>query len=238
MKCAGRSCVIRTALEKPVKSGTSALSSEDRHVPLREPDLRWPQLEGGWGGGSGVRGERTVCRRRHLSGIGVDLVRREAGDLEQQAVQRSTDRFGVAPAGSWAGLVERRADWSWTTRCALAQGCATGTGARRPPTGRPYPTVAPPSVLPATTPTGTRTSTLPVDRNVRSPGLGCSPGTDQLAEFGTRRWHRGNGLPGDEEGAARPAIGQPLNKILSSLLRLSTGGARSFLGAAGLVVAV
>ncbi|WP_439681712.1 hypothetical protein [Embleya sp. MST-111070] len=39
---------------------------------------------------------------------------------------------------------ERRADWSWTTRRAVAEGYATGTAARRPSTGRLYRTIAPP----------------------------------------------------------------------------------------------
>ncbi|MFD4535659.1 hypothetical protein ACFWNL_18465 [Kitasatospora sp. NPDC058397] len=48
----------------------------------------------------------------------------------------------------WRGSVpERRADWSWTTRRAVAEGYATGTGVRRPATGRLYRVVAPPSAL-------------------------------------------------------------------------------------------
>lgn len=44
-------------------------------------------------------------------------------------------------------MPERRADWSWTTSRAVAEGYATGTGARRPSTGRLYRTIAPPSAL-------------------------------------------------------------------------------------------
>ncbi|MFF8960855.1 hypothetical protein [Streptomyces sp. NPDC014894] len=54
----------------------------------------------------------------------------------------------TAPVPLWRGSVpERRADWSWTTRRAVAEGYATGTGARRPRTGRLYRTLAPPSAL-------------------------------------------------------------------------------------------
>ncbi|MGW2259074.1 hypothetical protein ACWCXE_14755 [Streptomyces sp. NPDC001780] len=60
-------------------------------------------------------------------------------------------RFTERPAHPnelWRGSVpERRADWSWTTRRAVAEGYATGTSARRPPTGRLYRTVAPPCAL-------------------------------------------------------------------------------------------
>ncbi|MEW1552346.1 hypothetical protein, partial [Streptomyces tsukubensis] len=50
------------------------------------------------------------------------------------------------PVPLWRGSVpERRTDWSWTTRRAVAEGYATGTGARRPRTGRLYRTVAPPT---------------------------------------------------------------------------------------------
>jgi hypothetical protein len=52
------------------------------------------------------------------------------------------------PVTLWRGSVpERRADWSWTTRRSVAEGYATGTGARRPATGRLYRTVAPPTAL-------------------------------------------------------------------------------------------
>ncbi|MFJ5592825.1 hypothetical protein ACIQCG_24130 [Streptomyces noursei] len=54
----------------------------------------------------------------------------------------------AGPVELWRGSVhERRADWSWTTRRAVAEGYATGTGARRSTTGRLYRTVAPPSAL-------------------------------------------------------------------------------------------
>ncbi|MFD9596799.1 hypothetical protein ACFWA9_29180 [Kitasatospora sp. NPDC059973] len=50
----------------------------------------------------------------------------------------------AGPVELWRGSVpERRADWSWTTRRAVAEGYATGTGARRPTTGRLYRTLAP-----------------------------------------------------------------------------------------------
>ncbi|GGX40935.1 hypothetical protein [Streptomyces noursei] len=52
------------------------------------------------------------------------------------------------PVELWRGSVpERRDDWSWSTRRAVAEGYATGTGARRPTTGRLYHVVAPPSAL-------------------------------------------------------------------------------------------
>ncbi|MGY1548283.1 hypothetical protein [Streptomyces sp. MN6] len=52
------------------------------------------------------------------------------------------------PVELWRGSVsERRADWSWSTRRAVAESYATGTGARRPTTGRLYRVVAPPSAL-------------------------------------------------------------------------------------------
>ncbi|MEV4505443.1 hypothetical protein [Streptomyces klenkii] len=52
------------------------------------------------------------------------------------------------PVELWRGSVpERRADWSWSTRRTVAEGYATGTGARRPTTGRLYRVVAPPSAL-------------------------------------------------------------------------------------------
>ncbi|MEV6421642.1 hypothetical protein [Streptomyces sp. NPDC051662] len=50
----------------------------------------------------------------------------------------------VGPVELWRGSVpERRADWSWTSRRTVAEGYATGTGARRPSTGRLYRIVAP-----------------------------------------------------------------------------------------------
>ncbi|MFF2548299.1 hypothetical protein ACFVUY_37880 [Kitasatospora sp. NPDC058063] len=52
------------------------------------------------------------------------------------------------PVELWRGCIPRRRDdWSWTTRRAVAEGYATGTGARRPVTGRLYRVVAPPSAL-------------------------------------------------------------------------------------------
>jgi len=52
------------------------------------------------------------------------------------------------PVELWRGSVpERRTDWSWTTRQAVAQGYAAGTGARRPSTGRMFRTLAPPTAL-------------------------------------------------------------------------------------------
>ncbi|MGK3110639.1 hypothetical protein [Streptomyces sp. WAC05858] len=60
---------------------------------------------------------------------------------------RSAER-PAGPVELWRGSVpERRADWSWTTRRTVAEGYATGTGARRPPTGRLYRTVASPYAL-------------------------------------------------------------------------------------------
>ncbi|RLU82562.1 hypothetical protein CTZ27_30030 [Streptomyces griseocarneus] len=54
----------------------------------------------------------------------------------------------AGPVELWRGSVpERRADWSWSTRRAVAEGYATGTGARRPTTGRLYRILAPPSAL-------------------------------------------------------------------------------------------
>jgi hypothetical protein len=54
----------------------------------------------------------------------------------------------AGPVELWRGSVpERRADWSWTTRRAVAEGYATGTGARRPTTGRLYRVVAPAAAL-------------------------------------------------------------------------------------------
>ncbi|MBO0657059.1 hypothetical protein J1792_31285 [Streptomyces triculaminicus] len=52
------------------------------------------------------------------------------------------------PVELWRGSVpERRADWSWSILRIVAEGYATGTGARRPTTGRLYRTVAPPASL-------------------------------------------------------------------------------------------
>lgn len=52
------------------------------------------------------------------------------------------------PIELWRGSVpERRADWSWSARRTVAEGYATGTGARRPTTGKLYSVLAPPSAL-------------------------------------------------------------------------------------------
>lgn len=54
----------------------------------------------------------------------------------------------AGPVELWRGSVpERRTDWSWTARRAVAEGYATGTGARRPTTGRLYRVLAPPPAL-------------------------------------------------------------------------------------------
>jgi hypothetical protein len=54
----------------------------------------------------------------------------------------------AGPIELWRGSVPaRRADWSWSASRAVAEGYATGTGARRPTTGRLYRVVAPPSAL-------------------------------------------------------------------------------------------
>ncbi|MCX4482158.1 hypothetical protein OOK44_38120 [Streptomyces cellulosae] len=52
------------------------------------------------------------------------------------------------PLTLWRGSVPgRRADWSWTTDRAVAEGYARGTAARRPATGRLYRLEAPPAAL-------------------------------------------------------------------------------------------
>lgn len=43
----------------------------------------------------------------HQRDAGLDLVHCPAGDVEQQAVERAADQFGVGPVGPRAG-------WSWS----------------------------------------------------------------------------------------------------------------------------
>ncbi|MEU5417858.1 hypothetical protein [Streptomyces sp. NPDC020667] len=70
----------------------------------------------------------------------------------------------------WRGSVpERRADWSWSACRAVAEGYATGSGARRPATGRLTASSLRPARCSPISPAATRTSTCSTPTHWPSP---------------------------------------------------------------------
>lgn len=117
-----------------------------------------------------LEGPALLCKAWSGGVIGVGIFVAQVGrvwsmaEYPDAALDRETWRtlFAAAgftvdgrpaerPAGAvelWRGSVpERRADWSWSTSRVVAEGYATGTGARRPTTGRLYRVLAPPCAL-------------------------------------------------------------------------------------------
>lgn len=112
---AGRSREVSTTAQFPGAVVTNVNAHSWR--PGRSPGLTWisdssaphesePRFEDGWDEGvrTGPAAGAEVPELGHERGAGLDLVRCPAGEIEQQAVQRAGDQFGVVPAELGAGL--------------------------------------------------------------------------------------------------------------------------------------